>query len=293
MQVTYVCIGTSSVLNSSATRKWEQVSPTYIAARIAAEKSLRSVTTPSGYTLDYEVQVGESNFTFLNRIADKTGMRFWCSGGTLYMLSATAALEGSGQSAVPSYNVDKSLSVQDTCRDFKYLSGKNLPGSVQATRAIYGIDASSNRLFSASATPGATSDRVAVKTTYATQSYADAKQRVNAWSTMSQFYTGATATLYGNTELYPGKLIQLTGAALPDGASGYWLISMATHNMSRGQTTLATQDRYLTDVTMLRNAVQSNIVLSNITPVTPEFTRMNLNSHSTWVSQNLSAVQIS
>lgn len=293
MQITYVCIGTSSVLNIARTRKWEQVSPTYIARTIAAQNGFRSITTPINYQLNYEVQIGESDFQFLCRIADRTGMRFWCAGGTLYMISPTAALEGSGQNAIPVYTLNKSMVELDTCREFQYAQGNNLPGSVQANRALFGIDANSNRLFSATAQPVNNSTRIAVKTSYATQSYQDAKNRITAWSNLAQFWVVATATLYGNTTLYPGKLIQLTGGALPDNAGGYWLVSCAEHGMSQSQTGLTTLDRYLTKVTLLRNQKETNsVVLSNVTAVSPEFTSMRLNTSGNWISTTLAPVNI-
>jgi len=293
MQITYVCVGTSIVLNVALTRKWEQVSPTYIAKQIAAENGFRAITTPINYPLTYEVQVGESDFQFLNRIADKTGLRFWCSGGTLYMISPTAALEGSGQNAIPVYSLNKSLVTLDTCRDFQYMQGNNLPGSVQANRAIFGIDASSGRLFSATATPVNSTSRIAVKTSYAAQSYIEAANRIQAWAALAQFWIGATCTLYGNTTLYPGKLVRITGAALPDNAAGYWLISEASHGMSQSSTALTTLDKYLTDVVLLRNQKETNtVVLSNVTPVNPELTSMTLNTSGHWISTDLAAVSI-
>jgi hypothetical protein len=83
-QISYVCIGTSTVLDPAVNRKWENVSSTYIATTIASENGLRAVTSPTNTLLTYETQVGESNHQFLQRMAMKTGLRYWASGGTLY-----------------------------------------------------------------------------------------------------------------------------------------------------------------------------------------------------------------
>lgn len=289
LQITYTCIGTSSVLNSVVTTKWEQVSPTYIAKAIAAANGMRSVTTPGGWVLPFEQQA-ESNFQFLNRIADKTGMRFWCSGGTLYMISPTTALEGGGQNAVPTFYTDKSLNYQDTCRDLTYTQGRNLPGSVQANRAIYGIDPASGQPFAASQQPVTSTSRVALKTTTSTLDYADAKNRINAWAARSQFWLGAEATLYGNTHLYPGKVVQLTGTALPSNAAGFWLLTCVEHKLSSAATASPYMDKYLAEVVMLKNTASAKITLSNITPVIPEFVPCRINLSGTWISTSLAAV---
>ena len=292
-QVTYICIGSSQVLNPAVTRKWEQVSPTYIAKQIGSEKGFRVVTTPGATVLAYEVQVAESDFQFLKRIADKTGYRFWCSGGTLYMIAPTVAIEGVGSSAVPVFTQSKSPNVLDTCRNFKYLRGQNLPGAVQANRAVFGIDASSGRVFSATAPPAATTSRVAIKTTYATQTYADAKSRVDAWSALSQFWLGASAELYGSTVIYPGKLVQLNGTALADDAAGYWLVTKVTQNLMSAVTGVPVMDKFISDVNIVRNAASGNkVTLANTQPVVPEFTVMTLNTGGTWISSNKSTVSL-
>jgi phage protein D len=293
-QVTYVCIGTSAVLNPAVTRKWEQVSPTYIASQIAFENGFRAVTTPnSAGTLPYEVQVSESNFQFLNRIADKTGFRFWCSGGTLYMMQPNVAVQGVGSGAIPVFVQNKATIILDTCRNFRYMRGQNLPGTVQTNRVIYGIDATSGKAFSASTPPATATSRVAVKTTYATQSYNDAKNRVNAWASLAQFWLGAEAELYGTSTLYPGKLIRLAGSALADGAAGYWLVSKVSQNLLNSVTGLTTMDKFVTEVTIVRNSASGNAVkLANINPVSPEFTLMTLNSGGTWISTSKGTVTL-
>jgi hypothetical protein len=289
MQLTYTCIGTSQVLNSVVTTKWESVTPTYILKSIAATNGFRSVTNPSSWLLDYEQQA-ETDFQFLNRIANKVGMRFWCSGGTAYMITPTAALEGGGQSAIPQFYCDKSPNYPDTCRDLTSMQGTNLPGSVQANRVLYGIDSATGQPFSASTQPITTTSRVALKSTTPTTSYYDASNRVKSWAALSQFWVGAQATLYGNTHLYPGKVVQLTGKALTSTTVGYWLVSSVTHNLSSSGTSSQYLDKYLADVVLLKNDAAATIVSPNITPVIPEFTSMSLNLSGQWISTQLTAV---
>jgi hypothetical protein len=238
--------------------------------------------------------VGESNFQFLKRMADKTGYRFWCSGGTLYMVSPLMAIQGAGAGATPVYTSNKNLLVLDTCRNFSYLRGQNLPGSVQTHRAIFGIDAASGKPFSANvpSTSGSRT-RTAIKTSYSTQSYTDAQQRVAAWSALSQFWLGATAELYGSTTLYPGKLVKLSGSALMDGAAGLWLVSKVTQHLVCSVTGVPTIDKFISDVVLLRNSASGNgVSLASSKPVKPEFTTMTLNQSGTWIATNQSTVTL-
>ena len=218
-------------------------------------------------------------------------MRFWCSGGTLYMITPTTALKGGGQSAVPAFYANKSRTYQDTCRDFSSMQGANLPGAVQSNRVLYGIDTATGTPFSAATMPNnADTSRVSLKSSTSTADYADAKNRVDAWASLSQFWLGASATLYGYTGIYPGKLIQLAGTALPASGPGYWLVTSAAHSLTSAGTSSSKMDRYLVDVVLLKNANAANVTLSNITPVIPEFIPCTLNLSGTWISTNLSAV---
>lgn len=284
LQLTYVLIGTSGVMNNAVHKRWEGVTPTYIARMIAAKYNLRAVTSPSVVGLDYAVQVGESDFQFLNRLAFETGYRFWVSGATLYFISPLVAIEGLGQSAIPEFTQTKSITMLDTCRFFKYLKGKNLPGAVQAQRTIYGIDhhGDSGTVFTAT-TPNTNSSRVAIKTDFAAQAFIDAQLRVDAWASLAQFWIGASAQFYGYTRIYPGKLVQLAGGGLPDGAQGYWLVAHATHNLLSSWTGLGSRDRFVTDVILLRSEENKSAVLANTLPVSPEFATMTLTS-SGWSS---------
>lgn len=298
MQVTYVLTGTSLAMNSATTTMYQNESITSLARRTAAKYGLRSVTTPTRFSLKYEAATGESDFQFLKRLAHKTGMRFWVSSGTLYMVDPVVIFQGAGQNAVPTFLQNKVIGTADTCRNFRYSKGRNVPGSVQANRTVYGIDATTGQEFSATASsPGTT--RAAVSTFYATQSYADAYARMVGWQNLSQFWITATADLYGNTSVYPGKLIAIFGNALPDGSAGYWLVSKVTHSITLNQVGPANTNQFLSSATLIRNkeaitgsAVPATLSQASTAPVMPEFTKMNLNQNGQWVSVNRGPVVI-
>jgi hypothetical protein len=280
-QIEYVCIGTSSVLNSDTSRAWTSVSPTYIAKKIAAENNLRAVVSPITWVLDFEQQANESNFCFLNKVANKTGMRFWCSGGTVYMVQPDIQLLGSKVATPPVFYSNKLMTQQDTVRDFQILKGNNIPGSVVANRAIFGVDPTTGTPFSAVNTPtsGSTS-RVIIKQDTPVSSYYDAKNRIDASAALSQFNIMANGQLFGNTSLYPGKVVNLQGLSLPTNMSGNWLLTRTHHKLRTQYQTNAAADVYVTDVSMVRN-LPTGLNLVNVQPIMPEFATCTL-SNKTW-----------
>lgn len=302
-QITYTLIGTSAYLNIDRFRVWKNVSPTYIAKQIATENKMRCVVTPLNSVLDYEVQAGESDFLFMSRIADKTGLRFWCSNGTMYLIKPAVALYGSANVTVPQFTFNKGMAHQDTVRNFRLLQGQNLPGAVVANRSVYGIDQNSGALISATAPPISgtnptktqtntnlpTNTTEYINTTRAVTSQAEANDTVTAWQNLSQYWVGATCQLFGNTLLYPGKLVQLVGVGLMDGMAGYWLVTSARHLLKSVDLPYPVLDRYLTDVTIVRNSQGGKLLLDGAQRVTPEFTRMSLNG-GVWASINQGVV---
>jgi phage protein D len=298
-QIAYTLIGTSAYMNIDRSQVWKNVSPTYIAKQIATQNKLRCVVTPNNTVFDYEVQAGESDFIFMTKIADKSGMRFWCSNGTMYLIEPAIALYGSATLTVPQFTFNKGMAHQDTVRAFRLLQGTNLPGAVVANRTIYGIDANSGALITATAPPKGgtqptktktgtnlpTTTTEYINTTRPVTSQSEAQATVNAWQGLSQYWVGATAQLFGNTLLYPGKLVQLTGVGLMDGMAGYWLITSAKHLLKSAGLPYPVLDRYLVDVEIVRNNAGGTLLLQGEQKVTPEMVPMALNG-GVWASTN-------
>ena len=278
MQITYTCIGTSKPMNTDRTRTWGEVTGTYMAKTIAAQYGLRSVLTSSTWILPSEVQANESDFCFLNRMADKIGYRFWVSGGTLYFIDPSVAMQGGVTQTVPSYYMDKTFYYLDTLRSFHMLSGDNVPGSVQSTRTMYGLDSQSGNPIQVNANlPGTVSSGIVqVNSEWPTDNMSDAQNLVNAMQGRSQYWQAATAEVYGTSLLYPGKLIQLVGNQLNSEATGYWLVGSADHVMRSSGTSDPSKDKYVTRLELLRNTSQQVIVLKNVTKIIPEFITCNL-----------------
>lgn len=268
-QVTYYCIGTSKPMNSEVTRTWGQASPTYMAKQIAAEHNLRAVLTSTSWVSDYEVQSAESDFAFLVRMGEKYGFRFAVSGGTLYFIDPASVLAASSTQAIPSFNLDKSFIKQDTIRDFKKISGDNIPGSEQATRVISGVDAVTGVPFTVAANGSQAITKI--QTGRVATSVAEATVMAQAWQNQAQFYTQATAELFGNAMLYPGKLVYLKGLALPADSGGYWMVSEAKHLLKVSGTNYTILDKFVTRVKLLRNQGGAAPSITNTSIIRPEF----------------------
>lgn len=289
-QVTYTLIGTSKPMNSHKTRAWGQASPTYMAKQIAAEQGLRAVLTSTSWVADYEVQSSESDFAFLNRMAAKYGFRFSVSGGTLYFIDPAVVLAGSSSQGIPIFEMNKSFSWQDTIRCLEKIEGDNIPGSEQATRLVSGVDQNTGVPFTVIASGTSGQSMTKIQDGYVASTVAEAQVMADAWHSHTQFYVQASAELFGNSLLYPGKLVYLRGSALPGDTSGLWMVSEASHLLRHSGTTYTVLDKFVTRVKLIRNAsgaTQPNIKQVNV--IKPEIVPCTF-SGGRWTATSLGAL---
>jgi hypothetical protein len=285
LQVTYYLLGTSKPMNSDKTRTWGNTTPTYIARKIASEYGFRTVVTSTNWILPYEVQANESDFCFLNRVADKVGFRFWVSGGTLYFIDPAVILSGSSDISVPRYTMDKRFDQVDTVVNFDMNQGDNLPGAEKAIRSIYGVDPGSGRVFQVSAANVAPSATQHTMTGWPATSVAEAQNIVNAWQSRSQFFISAKAELFGDILIYPGKLVHLSGLQMPKDGTGLWLVTAARHILKVSGTTLTTSDKFVTQVELVRNSGNITPNIKNVSKISPEFVQCDIHQGH-WRSRN-------
>lgn len=285
LQITYICIGMTKPMNTDRTRTWGQVTPTYIARKIAGEYGMRAVLTKTDWVLPYEVQANESDFKFLNRIADKVGFRFWASNGTLYFIDPSVVLTGSAEQGVPIYSLDKRFTQVDTIRELEMNQGDNLPGAVKTKRILYGIDAESGNTYQANAITDQVTSVEQIMKVWPAESYDQGKRLVQAWQNRSQFWVSATAELFGTSYLYPGKSVMLQGYQLPQGAAGFWIVGRCEHVMKASGTTMTAADKYVTRTELLRNTTALTPKVKSVDKITPEFITCKL-FNGVWRSQD-------
>lgn len=285
LQITYYCIGTSYPMNNQGSYNWGDVTATYVAKVMAKRYGFRAVVTSGAQILPGLTQANMSDFQFMNYLAAKTGYRFWCSNGTLYFVDPAIYFMGSFTQGVSSFRQDKTLTQQDTMRDFTVLRGNNLPGATVANRVVYGIDGATGRLVSSS-TGG--SGPTIVNTSRSVNSIADANQVLNAWQGLSQFWIGARAEVFGDQGIYPGKIVYLDGTALPGGNIGYWVVARSKHLLMMSGTANI-NDKYTTQVDLLRNAGGPVPNYKHVVTVSPEIVQC-VNNKGTWQAANQTVI---
>ena len=286
LQYTYYCIGTSKPMNTVTNKFWGSVSPTYIAKQIAAKYSLRCVVTSTNWVLQSEAQVNETDFHFMNRIASKCGFRFWVSGGTMYFIDPATVILGAGGNNVPVYQMDKRLDWQDTLRDFRKLQGDNLPGAPVATRNIYGIDPITGQVLHASAGSGSIQQNSTVRVA---TTLSDAQNHAEAWQDLSQWFIAAAGEVFGNVLIYPGKVINIQGTAVPQPDQGFWITASARHLLKMSGTSSPVNDKYATQVSLVRNAGGGQPTIKGQTQISPELVSM-VDVGGIWKSTNIGVI---
>lgn len=286
VQITYVCIGTSKPMNTDRNRTWGNVTPTYIARKIFSSYGLRAVLTSTNWILPYEVQANESDFCFLNRMAGKVGYRFWVSGGTGYFIDPAVVLQKNNQQAIPAFRMDKMYTKIDTVREFSLNEGDNLPGAAIAFRSVYGLDKNSGSVFHATANTTNSPLITQLKSDRHVASINEAKNIVQAWESMNQWWISAKAELFGTSALYPGKLIYLDGLQMPPHSRGYWIVSAAEHVLKASGSSYPVEDKYISRVEILRNNTGLSPATKNFSSINPEFIACRLNTQGTWIADS-------
>jgi phage protein D len=283
LEIVYTLIGTSKPMNTDRSKTWGQVTGTYIAKTIFGSYGLRSVLTNTDWIFPYEVQANESDFAFLNRMADKLGFRMWVSGSTGYFIDPSVVLTGTSSQGIPSYSLDKRFTQVDTIRQFSSSQGDNLPGATIANRTIFGIDAQTGQAFQAQADSAQPATVTQTFSDWPATDYGTAKNLVQAKQQRSQFWMTATADLFGSTYIYPGKLVFLTGFQLPPVNQGYWIVASADHTLKASGSGIPVNDKYSTGVTLLRNTTTVSPNISSTSSVIPEYSPCQLINGS-WVA---------
>jgi phage protein D len=195
------------------------------------------------------VQSGESDFEFLQRLADKSGFNFRVSNSNLYFVNPNILIKERTVIGVPTFTLNKDLTHFDTVGKFQMKAGENIPGRVKARREVYGLDANGNLVRAA----GGDGRVTRIDTTEVASSYGEAKRLVTGLNLYEQNWTLAEATVMGDTRIEPGRLVYLAGNALPDQNEGYWMVEEVIH---RVQSALVdpTKDIFTSEMKLSRNS---------------------------------------
>lgn len=285
LQFRYVLIGTSAVMNHDVTRSWNAMSYSSVAKQIAKEHNLRAIVHRCPAITSFEAQVGESDFHFLKRLADKAGFRFWVSGPNLYFMDPNILVTLGVNPGIPRFTSNKLQNKLDTLVTFEIVAGQNVPGRVVSKNTVFGVDAKTGKTLKATAGTGVVQQ---TKTQSAT-TYAEAKKLAQGSQNKQQNWITAKAMLFGNINVQPNRLIYLEGDALPSSNSGYWLVSKVRHTL-KSSLNDPQKDIFVSEVELLRNDV-TGIVSDSIQLLRPDYTYCYLNKDvNVWKSNIVTAV---
>lgn len=283
LQFKYVLIGTSAPMNNDVTRSWQAMSYSSVAKQIAKEHNLRAVVHRCPAFTNFEAQSGESDFKFLNRLAAKSGFRFWVSGPNLYFMDPNILVTLGAQPGVPIFSSNKTQFTIDTLANFEIVAGQNVPGSVVSKNTVFGVDAKTGKTLKATAGTGIVQQTVNRSVT----SYQEAKQIAQGQQNKQQNWIKASATLFGNVQVQPNRLVYFDGQAIPDTNAGYWLVSKVKHTL-KSSLSDPIKDIFVSDVELIRNDVTG--VKSESTQVQPPDYVYCYLSNNIWKASTVTAV---
>jgi hypothetical protein len=261
-RVQYTIVGTSMPMQSTHNFAWKHVSPSAIASRIAVKNGLRAIVHPYNAVYDYRLQ-NASDFQFLCELADEIGYRFYVDNTDLYFVDPNVVLAQHTLRNIPQFWALNAPGIKDTLESFSPSVGTTTSETLVAKRSVTGINSLTGRVVDAHQQyalyePFTSAPRAPVLSqydnTYPVDSYAEAVQRLNASTLRNQFWTVADATVLGDYRVKPNKLVEFTGAGVPEDNEGLWLVKAATHTLYMPpRTGNVVGGKYSIDMKVLRN----------------------------------------
>lgn len=286
------CIGSSEPMNQPSTTSWSNTSDSAIAKEIANRNGLRCVLHKSSRVLDFWSTNGGSDMKTMQRLAERTGYRFWVDGSTLFYLRPDVLLDKAPGVRTSVYSTNGADS--DTLRGFRIISGSLAPVDGAAkVHEIYGLDRGTNRLIRASSTQALARrgltvppSRIINKTPADTLSMARDVVETNAiagdWAT-------AEATVAGTARDRLGDLVILDGSGLHHEYAGNWVVAGGTHVFD----ILNETTQFNSTLELIRNTQTSHEFLFRDTlSRTPIVVPATLKGRTTWVSETLGATYV-
>lgn len=221
-----VTLGTSKKMNGVKPDSWQGTTRSNIAKHIAAKHKLRSLTHLHNVVVDHWATGPRTDFQALNSLGDESGYKVWVDGSTVYFIDPTKTLQSASSNTV-SYIRNQDMVIHEI------LGGSNVPGDGRAARRQlqYGLDYRTNEFFqSTSGDPTLPAEVV----TDSVNTFADAEAITNAAARKQSDYYVLKATMkIGNAKIHPGSLVNIEPGRVNRDQSGTWLITAATHVITR------------------------------------------------------------
>lgn len=241
-RVQYTITGTSQVMQSTNNIAWKQNSPSSMAATIATRHGMRSVIHSYNAAIPYRLQ-NQSDFKFLNQLADEIGYRFYVDNTDMYFVNPQKLLDRPNIRNIPQFWSYNKPGLWDTVRKFEPIVGTITPdGGVVANRNTIGLNPNTKAIVQAANNPNlvnqfgqtfGTSTITQYYNTHPAESYYEATQKTTASALKNLYWNTAQATFHGDARVKPNTLVNLVGSALPQDELGLWLVNSVTHCLEK------------------------------------------------------------
>lgn len=239
--VRYTITGTTWKMQSTVNKAWKNYSPTSIASAVAAKNGLRAVVHPVRTAYDYRLQ-NLSDFKFLKALADEIGYKFYVDNTDLYFVNPNIVMGSSpGSRDVPQFWRYNNPGIKDTLQEFIPTVGTTTEHNYIASRTMGGLNPSTGFYVNAKQgydlyqafEQGTTAPVLDQYVGFPVESYAEAQQRLNAYTVINQYWVEAKATVIGDSRVKPNNMVQLIGTGIPEDDAGVWLVKKAVHNLTK------------------------------------------------------------
>jgi phage protein D len=270
--VQYTLTGTSMYMQSALSRSYLNTTASAIARQIAAAHQLAVYTTPSPRLFPAKTQANQSDFAFLQALAQQVGARCWVDNALLYFVSPATNIDPAG-AAVPAFQHNRTPGQWDTLSQWQPTVGESDPsGAILASHTATTVRSASGLIATATVTPqrvsGGQTSAPALSSIVRDQlagSAGEAEQIAQAAADNQRYWVSANATVDGNTALRPGRQVTISGNAISGSDAGTWRICQAVHKITL-DLIAAWHNTYLCDLSVGRDQEGS---LSLQQPVVP------------------------
>lgn len=236
-------VGASMPLKAVNQRVWTNTTASQVARLIASEHHLAFDVEEHSRVFPQITQDGISDWSVLRTLADRVGYSLRMEGVTLQFVSR-GTLARYYRSLAPATRTSLTdYSTIPSGRDiisFQPVLGEHQPesGDVRAFHTVKGIDPVTGVPFSATASGPSNPGRAGsspIQRVYSTEtarSHVEAQHIAQAAADKNRYPIRAKATMYGNPELAPGRVLFIDSPQYK--MAGYWTVLSADHTIKNG-----------------------------------------------------------
>jgi hypothetical protein len=241
-----VCVGNSFDMKDSSTGTWTNKTIPEVVAIFAKKHNFKSEITPSSARYSQLSQHGESDWVFLNNLAEKNGYCLWVKNKTLFFKTIDDVIDGCEGSKpilyfenymIPAY----SAAVERTLDRFEPITGDflEMPGLTKnSLKTVAGVDPLTVKAYTTTTSPNAKSKTRKdipkvwfedLATHHVVNSKEFSKEVAQAVAAKARWVHPAKFFGQGDPRISPYQLLEIRG--VDSSNDGDWLVQSVTHTM--------------------------------------------------------------